>query len=175
MTRFRSCETSAICYLIFGRFIKTCLLNLPSFNNKLRFITASLLLFTFRLRLGYYFIFFKGLLSYSSYNRSAEAVSFTDIPTAYWIITSITVILYYKNNILLNVSLHIFRNSVICGIYIQYVCKCQILVDFHPDSRTLRSLLFILTISGLLIFSPAKVSFITGTYICRTTDILMIN
>ena len=49
-------------------------------------------------------------------------------------------ILYYKNDILLNVSLHIFRNSAICGIYIQYVCKCQILVDFHPDLRTLRSL-----------------------------------
>ena len=29
--------------------------------------------------------------------------------------------------------------------------------------------------SGLFIFSPAKVSFITGTNICRTTDILMIN
>ena len=35
--------------------------------------------------------------------------------------------------------------------------------------------LFTLIISGLLIFSPAKVFFITGTYICRTTDILMIN
>ena len=46
---------------------------------------------------------------------------------------------------------------------------------FHPDFRTLRSFLFILIVSGLLIFSPAKVSFITGTYICRTTDILMIN
>ena len=33
----------------------------------------------------------------------------------------------------------------------------------------------ILTFSGLLIFSPAKASYITGTYICRTTDILMIN
>ena len=34
---------------------------------------------------------------------------------------------------------------------------------------------FILSISGLLIISPAKASFFTGTYICRTTDILMIN
>ena len=44
MKDFRSCETSAICYLIFGRVIKTCLLNLPSFNNKLRFIAVSLFL-----------------------------------------------------------------------------------------------------------------------------------
>ena len=29
--------------------------------------------------------------------------------------------------------------------------------------------------SGFLIFSTAKVSFFTGTYICRTTDILMKN
>ena len=84
-------------------------------------------------------LYLKDLLSYSSYNRSAEAVPFPDIPTAYWIIPSITVSLFYKNDILLNVSLHIFRNPGICGIYIQYVCKCQILVDFHPDFRTLRS------------------------------------
>ena len=35
--------------------------------------------------------------------------------------------------------------------------------------------LLIVNISGLLILSPAKVSYITGTSICRTTDILMKN
>ena len=78
----RSCETCVICYLICGQFIKTCLLNLPSFNNKLRFITASLVRLTFVYALGIT-LYLKGLLSYSSYNRSAEAVPFIDIPTAY--------------------------------------------------------------------------------------------
>ena len=79
-----------------------------------------------------------------------------------------------QGDILLDVSLHIFRNTVICGIYIQYVCKCEIFVNFYPDSE-LSDLFFQPIFSGLLIFSPAKVSYVTGTYICRTTDILMIN
>ena len=107
----------------------------------MRFITASLVVLTFVYASGIT-LYLKDLLSYSSYNRSAEAVPFPDIPTAYWIIPSITVSLFYKNDILLNVSLHIFRNPAICGIYIQYVCKCQILVDFHPDQRTLRPISF---------------------------------
>ena len=46
--------------------------------------------------------------------------------------------------------------------------------DFHPDSE-LSDLSFHYVFSGFLIFSTAKASFSTGTYICRTTDILMKN
>ena len=46
--------------------------------------------------------------------------------------------------------------------------------DFHPDSE-LSDLSFHYVFSGFLIFSTAKASFFTGTYICRTTDILMKN
>ncbi len=47
-------------------------------------------------------------------------------------------------------------------------------VDFHPDPNS-PIIFLILIISGLLILCKAKVSFFTGTYICRTTDILIIN
>lgn len=45
----------------------------------------------------------------------------------------------------------------------------------HPDFSTLRSFSFHSDFSGSLIFSTAKVSYITGTSICRTTDILIRN
>lgn len=47
--------------------------------------------------------------------------------------------------------------------------------DFLSRFRTLRLILFIIIFIWILIFSTAKVSFFTGTYICRTTDILMKN
>ena len=75
MCRSHSCETSAVCYLILGRFIKTRLLNLPSFNNDLGFIAASFV-FHFRSDLWYHFIFLKGDPGYSSYNCSTLTISF---------------------------------------------------------------------------------------------------
>ena len=54
----------------------------------------------------------------------------------------------------------------------QYVCKCEIFVNFYPDSE-LSDLFFSSHFSGLLLFSSSKVSYVTGTYICRTTNILI--